>query len=379
MVDQIRFFAGAARVLEGRAAGEYMAGHTSWVRREPIGVVGQVTPWNYPMMMAVWKFAPAIAAGNTVVLKPSDTTPETTLLLAELAAEFLPAGRASTSSPATATPAGRWWSTRPRHGGDHRVGPGRHGGRRSAAHRRQAGAPRARRQGAGHRLRRRRPRGGGRGHRRRRLLQRRSGLHGGDPGARRAAASTTTSWRRSAEQARARPRSATAGRRGRAVRRRSTTPTSWTGHRLPRPAARPRRRSRRRPPRQALGDGFFLEPTVVSGLPPGRRGVQDEIFGPVITVQRFTDEAEAIAWANGVRVRARVHRVDEGLRPGDADGQARSTSAASGSTPTSRSSPRCRTAASSTPATARTCRCTASRTTRGSSTSWPTSSPDRAP
>jgi betaine-aldehyde dehydrogenase len=92
MVDQLRFFAGAARVLEGRAAGEYMAGHTSWVRREPIGVVGQVTPWNYPMMMAMWKIAPALAAGNTVVLKPSDTTPETTLLLAEVAAEFLPAG-----------------------------------------------------------------------------------------------------------------------------------------------------------------------------------------------------------------------------------------------------------------------------------------------
>jgi betaine-aldehyde dehydrogenase len=92
MVDQLRFFAGAARVLEGRAAGEYMAGHTSWVRREPIGVIGQVTPWNYPMMMAAWKVGPALAAGNTVVLKPSDTTPETTLLLAEIAAEFLPPG-----------------------------------------------------------------------------------------------------------------------------------------------------------------------------------------------------------------------------------------------------------------------------------------------
>jgi betaine-aldehyde dehydrogenase len=92
MVDQIRFFAGAARNLEGKAAAEYMSGHTSWIRREPIGVVGQVTPWNYPMMMAVWKFAPAIAAGNTVVLKPSDTTPATTLRMAELAAEFLPPG-----------------------------------------------------------------------------------------------------------------------------------------------------------------------------------------------------------------------------------------------------------------------------------------------
>jgi betaine-aldehyde dehydrogenase len=87
MVDQIRFFAGAARVLEGRSAGEYMAGHTSMIRREPIGVVGQVAPWNYPMMMAVWKFAPAIAAGNTVVLKPSDTTPASTVRIAELVAE----------------------------------------------------------------------------------------------------------------------------------------------------------------------------------------------------------------------------------------------------------------------------------------------------
>jgi betaine-aldehyde dehydrogenase len=92
MVDQIRFFAGAARVLEGRSAGEYMAGHTSFVRREPVGVCAQVTPWNYPMMMAVWKFAPALAAGNTVVLKPSDTTPVTTALLAEIAAEHLPPG-----------------------------------------------------------------------------------------------------------------------------------------------------------------------------------------------------------------------------------------------------------------------------------------------
>ena len=79
-VDQIRFFAGAARNLEGRSAGEYMKDHTSFIRREPIGVVGQVTPWNYPLNMAVWKFAPAIAAGNTTVLKPSDTTPLSTLL-----------------------------------------------------------------------------------------------------------------------------------------------------------------------------------------------------------------------------------------------------------------------------------------------------------
>ncbi len=87
MIDQIRFFAGAARVLEGRAAGEYMKGFTSIIRREPVGVIGQVTPWNYPMMMAVWKFAPAIAAGNAVVLKPSDTTPVSTVRMAELITE----------------------------------------------------------------------------------------------------------------------------------------------------------------------------------------------------------------------------------------------------------------------------------------------------
>lgn len=90
--DHFRFFAGAARILEGASAGEYMAGHTSFVRREPIGVCAQVTPWNYPLMMAVWKVAPAIAAGNSVVLKPSDTTPASSVLLAEIAAEFLPPG-----------------------------------------------------------------------------------------------------------------------------------------------------------------------------------------------------------------------------------------------------------------------------------------------
>ncbi|CAM5700774.1 Gamma-aminobutyraldehyde dehydrogenase [Streptomyces glaucescens] len=92
MVDQIRFFAGAARMLEGRSAGEYMDGMTSIVRREPVGVCAQVAPWNYPMMMAVWKFAPAIAAGNTVVLKPSDTTPASTVLIAEIIGSILPKG-----------------------------------------------------------------------------------------------------------------------------------------------------------------------------------------------------------------------------------------------------------------------------------------------
>ncbi len=92
MSDNLRFFAGAARLMEGRAAGEYMADHTSWIRREPVGVVASIAPWNYPLMMAVWKIAPALAAGNTVVLKPSEQTPLTTLRLAELAADLFPPG-----------------------------------------------------------------------------------------------------------------------------------------------------------------------------------------------------------------------------------------------------------------------------------------------
>ncbi|MGH3472085.1 MAG: gamma-aminobutyraldehyde dehydrogenase [Nocardioidaceae bacterium] len=91
-IDQMRFFAGAARVLDGLSAGEYLADHTSMIRREPIGVVAQVTPWNYPLMMAIWKVAPALAAGNTLVIKPSDTTPASTVLLGELAQEFFPPG-----------------------------------------------------------------------------------------------------------------------------------------------------------------------------------------------------------------------------------------------------------------------------------------------
>jgi betaine-aldehyde dehydrogenase len=92
MADNLRFFAGAARCMEGRAAGEYMEAHTSFIRREPVGVVGQIAPWNYPLMMAVWKIGPALAAGNTIVLKPAETTPLTTLRFAEWCADLLPAG-----------------------------------------------------------------------------------------------------------------------------------------------------------------------------------------------------------------------------------------------------------------------------------------------
>src|SRR3954454_11411368 len=92
MVDNLRFFAGAARCLEGKSAGEYLEGYTSFIRREPVGVIGQIAPWNYPLMMGVWKFGPALATGNTVVLKPAETTPMSTLRFAELAADALPKG-----------------------------------------------------------------------------------------------------------------------------------------------------------------------------------------------------------------------------------------------------------------------------------------------
>ncbi len=153
MVDQIRFFAGAARVLEGKSAGEYMENHTSWIRREPVGVIGQVAPWNYPMMMAIWKFCPAVAAGNTVVIKPSDTTPVTTVMLAELAAKHLPPGVLNVVTGDRVTGRGRRRSPDPGDGVDHRIGGRRSRGRGQRGRSPQAHAPRARRQGPGDRVR----------------------------------------------------------------------------------------------------------------------------------------------------------------------------------------------------------------------------------
>ncbi len=195
-IDQLRFFAGAARVLEGRAAGEYMAGMTSFIRREPIGVVGQVTPWNYPLMMAIWKIGPALAAGNTIVLKPSDTTPVTRLLLAELAAEFLPPGVLNVVT------------------GDRDTGAAlvSHPTPQMVAITGSVRAGMAVAEAASHDVKRVHLELGGKAPvvvfddadvaaaaeaiARRRLLQRRAGLHGGDQGAGRARASTTSSPRR---------------------------------------------------------------------------------------------------------------------------------------------------------------------------------------
>ena len=154
----MRFFAGAARTLEGRAAGEYMSGYTSMIRREAVGVIGQITPWNYPLMMAVWKIGPALAAGNTIVLKPAETTPMTTSSSPSCAAEILPpgvlnivTGHGDPDRPgADHPPRGATWSS---------LTGSVETGKLDRAHRRrhaQASAPGARRQGPGHRVRRRR-------------------------------------------------------------------------------------------------------------------------------------------------------------------------------------------------------------------------------
>jgi betaine-aldehyde dehydrogenase len=299
MVDQLRFFAGASRVLEGKAAGEYLAGHTSWVRREPIGVVGQVTPWNYPMMMAIWKIGPALAAGNTVVLKPSDTTPETTLRLAELAAEFLPPGTFNVVC------------------GD------RNTGRAVVEHPTPAlvaitGSVRAGMQvaeSASRQVKRVHLELGGKAPV---VVFDDADLEKAVEGIAVAGYFNAGQDCTAATRVLAAPRihddfvaaiseyarsSAKVGmpddddalfgpvnnaaQLGRVTGFLDRLPDHASvgagGHRV-----------------SGLGDGYFLEPTVVSGLHQDDEAVQDEIFGPVITVQRFDDEAEAIRWANGV-------------------------------------------------------------------------------
>ncbi len=300
MVDQIRFFAGAARLLEGRSAGEYMTGHTSWVRREPIGVIGQVTPWNYPMMMAVWKIAPALAAGNSVVLKPSDTTPATTLLLAEIAADFLPPGVLNVVC------------------GD------RETGRAVVEHPTPqmvciTGSVRAGMEVAGAAA---------------ADLKRTHLELGGkapvvvfdDADLARAAEEIAVAGYFNAGQ------DCTAATRVLAApavyddfvaalseRAAATTTTAENGpgddDALVPPVNNPAQLDRvlgfldRVPGHAAVvagggrqGDrGFFVEPTVVAGLRQDDEMVQDEVFGPVITVQRFSGEEEAVRWANSVR------------------------------------------------------------------------------
>jgi betaine-aldehyde dehydrogenase len=296
MADNLRFFAGAARCMEGRAAGEYMAGHTSIIRREPVGVVGQVAPWNYPMMMAVWKIGPALATGNTIVLKPAETTPITTLRLAELAAEWLPAGvlnvvcghgdpagqalvehpevdmvsltgSVETGKRIAATAAASLKRVHLELGGKAPVivfddvdleraletiaatGYYNAGQDCTAATRVLASSKVYDDVVAG-------------------LVAQASGLVLGDT----LSADTTLGPLNSARQ-RARVEGL--------LERRPSAAELLTGGVEP------------------DGPGFFLEPAVVAGLQQDDELIQREIFGPVITVQRFSDEAQAIAWANG--------------------------------------------------------------------------------
>ena len=300
MVDQIRFFAGAARVLEGRAAGEYMAGFTSMIRREPVGVIGQVTPWNYPMMMAVWKYIPAIAAGNTVVLKPSDTTPVSTVRMAELIAQaqILPPGVFNVVC------------------GD------RDTGRELVTHPTPqmvsiTGSVRAGMEVAGEAA---------------RDVKRVHLELGGkapvvifDDADIEAAAEwlAVAGYFNAGQDCTAATRMLVAPGihdefvAALAEQARGTATTFEDGpggDALVPPVNNPAQLDRvlgflQRVPAHAeivagghrQGDrGFFVEPTVVSGLKQDDEMIQNEIFGPVITVQQFTDEAEALRWANGV-------------------------------------------------------------------------------
>ncbi|WP_197686280.1 gamma-aminobutyraldehyde dehydrogenase [Actinoplanes derwentensis] len=297
ILDELRFFAGAARVLEGRSAGEYLRDHTSFVRREPIGVCAQITPWNYPMVMGVWKFAPAVAAGNAVVLKPSDTTPVSTLLLAEIAAEFLPpgvlnvvCGDRDTGRSLVAHPIPQFVSI---------TGSTRAGMEVAAAaapdlkrvHLELGGkapvvvfddvdiaATAAAVAGAGY------FNAGQDCTAATRVL-----VH------ERIAADFTAALAEAARGTKAGPPSDTEAFFGPVNNVHQLDRVTGFLDRTPAHAEVAAGGHR-------IGDrGYFFEPTVVNGLRQSDEMIQDEIFGPVVTVQTFTGEEQAIRWANDVR------------------------------------------------------------------------------
>jgi betaine-aldehyde dehydrogenase len=296
LVDNIRYFAGAARNMEGKAAGEYLEGYTSWIRREPVGVVGQIAPWNYPLMMAVWKIGPALATGNTIVLKPAETTPLTTLLLGEIAAEFFPKGVLNVIG-GHGDPAGQALVTHPDVDMVSLTGSVETGKwiARAAAD----------------------------------TLKRVHLELGGkapvvvfDDADMETALETIagTGYYNAGQDCTAATRVLAASRvhddvlQGLADQARgyklgdTMDPETTLG-----PVNSGRQRDRvegflsRKPDHADIVTGgkepdlpgFFLEPAVVGGLRQDDEMIQREIFGPVITVQPFTDEAEAIKWANG--------------------------------------------------------------------------------
>ena len=296
MVDQIRFFATAARHLEGKSAGEYMRGMTSMIRREPIGVCAQVAPWNYPMMMAVWKFAPALAAGNTVVLKPSDTTPASSGLLAEIAAEFLPAGVLNVVCGDRDT--GRAMVKHPVPGMVSVTGSVRAGQEVAAA--------------ASESLKRCHLELGGKA----------PVVVFDDADVAAAAEGIAVAGYFNAGQDCTAATRVIAGPRvyddfvAALAEQAKGTKTGMPDDEdvLFGPVNNANQLARvcgflDRAPSHAevaagghkvSGDGYFIEPTVVANLRQDDEMIQTEIFGPVITVQRFSDEDEAVRWANGV-------------------------------------------------------------------------------
>ncbi|MEY3019955.1 MAG: hypothetical protein RLZZ272_939 [Actinomycetota bacterium] len=296
MVDQIRFFAAAARVLEGRSAGEYLAGHTSIIRREPIGVCAQVTPWNYPAMMAVWKWAPALAAGNSVVLKPSDTTPVTTVWMAELMQEFLPPGVVNvvcgdrdTGRALVAHPIPQFVSVT----GSVRAG-------REVA------------EAAGRDLKRTHLELGGKApvivFDDADLEATAEGIAGA--GYFNAGQDCTAATRVLAAPGIHDDLVAALAEQARATR--TGPPSDEDAAFGPLNNASQFERVKgfleRAPEHNEVvaggsplaRDGYFFEPTVVAGLRQDDEMTQTEVFGPVITVQAFSDEAQALEWANGV-------------------------------------------------------------------------------
>ena len=295
MIDYVRFYAGAARMLEGRATGEYLRDHTSSIRREPVGVCAQVTPWNYPAMMAIWKWAPAIAAGNTVVLKPAETTPSSTLFMAELMAEFLPPGVFNVVCGGRAT--GQAMVAHPVPAMVSLTGSVRAGMEVAAAA--AAGLKRVHLELGG----------------------KAPVLVFDDADVASTAAGVASAGYFNAGQdctAATRvlvaPRihddfvaaladAARATRVGRVGDDADYGPLNSAealgrvqGHlsRLPGHAEVVTGGA------QVSGPGYLFEPTVVSGVRQDDDIVQQEVFGPVVTVQPFADEDEAVAWANGV-------------------------------------------------------------------------------
>ncbi len=367
-VDNWRFFAGGARFLEGRAAGEYMEGHTSFLRRDPLGVVASIAPWNYPLNMATWKVGPALAAGNTVVLKPSELTPLTALRLAEITADILPPGVLNVvTGDGEHAGAALVTASRRRDGVAHRRRRDRQGDRPGGRRLAQARAPRARRQGAGDRVRRRRHRRAGRDPHRDRLLQLGPGLHRAVPRARGPGVFDGLVSRAHRDRsARSRP----ATRSPRTPRwARSCRPTQL--ERVAGMVDRARRRGRRghdgrRAPRRrrlllrAVGGrepGPGRRDRAARGVRPVdhraalRRRGRRRSRGPTTS----TTASPSSVWTRDV---GRAMRMAKRPR----------SSAPCGSTTTSRSCPSSRTAASSSRATARTCRSTRSSTTPRSST-----------